>query len=292
MSSRNRSEGWSHAKRTGHSLEEELVEELRSRSDFAVALHRMIYGAPGHLASIVGGGSSATHCRCVLGGKTPAKADMVLRWNSGVVTRISLKKSEGGQAWLISTDRFVQGFGAQIGTLVPEVVQNMLRLFIGPIDIGTEVPRTVMGGSRQQHVISELEIRHQRLVASTLGYYYRRDWEATMLWLRNNAAEIASLCFARGLCADEIDQANYLWYNTKNEVGEGEESVYQLYEVADIEAALRRMPASRRVVVGPRNGGSTLIFPFGFLQMHRPTGKNQMQFHHRLNSIRQLIGSH
>jgi hypothetical protein len=293
MTRRNRSEGWTHAKRSGHALEEQLAAALGSNPSLSSALHEDCFGvADDSSATVIAGGIDATHDACVLGGHTPSKADLVVRWKSGRVARISLKKSEGGQVWLVTTDRFIAGFEAQFGQRIPELVRQGLRLFIGPLS-PTEMLRALdqrvpLGPTRKKDGKPQ-EIHQGRFVASTLEVIAPQAWSATLDWFCEEVPRIVELCFARGLCAAPDAQAEFVWYYICDErSGSLQES--RVIPIASIVNAAANLPKSRRAVVGPRNGGSTITLPVGFLQMHRPAGENQLQFHHGLGSVKALLG--
>lgn len=238
------------------------------------------------------GGIEATHGSCVLGGVTPSKTDLVVRWNSGRVARISLKKSEGGQVWLVTPERFIAGFEAQYGKRVPELVRQGLRLFIGPLSLpemnSALAGRKPLGPTRSKDGKSQ-EIHQQRFVAATLEAIAPQAWTATLGWFREELPLVIELCFARGLCADAQAQAEFVWYYLCDEAtGRLQES--RVIPIASIVGAAKNMPLARRAVAGPRNGGSTITLPFGFLQMHRPAGGNQLQFQHGLDAVKEMLG--
>ncbi len=293
MTSRNRSEGWTHAKFSGHALEEHLAAALVADARLSSDLHEQCFGsAETSHPEATAGGIDASHGKCVLGGVTPLKTDLVVRWNSGRVARISLKKSKGGQVWLVTPERFFAGFEKQFGRQVPEPVQQGLRLFIGPISQqemrGSLQGRNPLGPIRKKDGISQ-EFHQERFVADTLKEIAPEAWTATVEWLRAEIAPVVELCFSRGLCAEPEAQAEFVWYYILNEEsGELEES--QVIPVSSIVRGVKALPPAKRAQVGPRNGGSTITLPFGFLQMHRPAGGNQMQFHHGLDAIKATLG--
>lgn len=293
MSGRNRSEGWTHAKLSGHALEEQLAAALASDTSLSSALHEDCFGTTeASRPRAVAGGIDATHGKCVLGGVTPSKTDIAVRWNSGRVARISLKKSAGGQVWLVTPERFIAGFEAQFGTRVPELVRQGLRLFIGPLS-ATEMQaalagRKPLGPTRTKDGKSQ-EIHQGRFVADTLEVIAPQAWASTLGWFREELPRLVELCFSRGLCADPEAQAEFVWYYIcDDESGKLQES--RVIPIASVVKAAAVMPPTRRAVAGPRNGGSTITLPFGFLQMHRPAGGNQVQFHHGLDAIKATLG--
>jgi len=293
MTGRNRSEGWTHAKLTGHALEQQIAETLESNAALSSALHLDCFGLPEtSVAHVAAGGIGASHGRCVLGGVTPPKTDLVVRWRTGRTARISLKMSAGGQVWLVTPERFIAGFEAQFGVRVPDAVRTGIRFFIGPLS--SKEMRDALGGNlplgpmRSKDGKSQ-ELHQERFVAETLAAIIPNEWNATLAWMRQELPRIAELCFSRGLCADPDAQAEFVWYYIRNEAS-GEVLESRVIPLASIVAAISKMPLNARAAAGPRNGGSTVTLPFGFLQMHRPAGGNQVQFHHGISAIKATLG--
>ncbi|MBM4114367.1 MAG: hypothetical protein FJ252_00630 [Phycisphaerae bacterium] len=292
MTGRNRSEGWKHAKLSGHDLEQQLKGALESNATRSSELHQDCFGLPdSSVPRVVAGGIDAKRGRCVLGGVTPSKTDLVVRWDTGRTAKISLKKSAGGQVWLVTPERFVAGFEAQFGVRVPHAVRTGIRFFIGPLSskemrdaLGGKLPR---GPIRSKDGKSQ-ELHQERFVAETLAAIIPNEWNATLEWMRHELPRIAELCFSRGLCADPDAQAEFIWYYIRNEAS-GEVLESRVIPLASIVAAISKMPLNSRAAVGPRNGGSTVTLPFGFFQMHRPAGGNQVQFHHGLDAIQATL---
>lgn len=291
MSDRDRSEGWTHAKLSGHALEDALAARLQSDKAFSSKLHLACFGTPDNsLPKVEGGGITAAHVPCVFGGVTPTKTDLRVRWDSGKTARISVKKSYGGQVWLVTPVRFIEGFKAQYGVEIPDRVKQGIRFFIGPLS-ESEIQTLLNGrppmGPKRSGVHQEL---HQdRFVSATLDAYFPEIWRETLVWMRANLPKVAELCFSRGLCSDPNDYAEFVWYYVVNEDTDGLETS-RVIPISQIIGAINAMSAERRVVVGPRNGGSTLLLPFGFLQMHRPAGDNQVQFHHGYSALGETLG--
>jgi len=293
MSGRNRSEGWTHAKLSGHALEQQLAAALESNAALSSTLHLDCFGLPeASVPRVAAGGIGASHGRCVLGGVTPSKTDLVVRWRTGRTAKISLKKSAGGQVWLVTPERFIAGFEAQYGVRVPDAVRTGLRFFIGPLS--SKEMRDALGGKPPLGPIrskdgKSQELHQERFVADTLAAIIPSEWNATLAWMRHELPRIAELCFSRGLCADSDAQAEFVWYYIHDEAS-GEVLESRVIPLASIVSAISKMPSSSRAAVGPRNGGSTVTLPFGFLQMHRPAGGNQVQFHHGLDAIKSTLG--
>jgi hypothetical protein len=294
VTGRNRSEGWTHAKLSGHALEDQLALALQQDVGLASELHMGCFGsAEDRLPAVTGGGIAAKHVDCVLGGVTPSKSDFSVSWPTGRRASISLKKSEGGQVWLVTPDRFFAGFERQFNCVVPAEVQRGLRLFIGPVP--QEEMRQILNGRpthgpvRKKDKVPQ-ELHQERFVAATLAEVLPREWAATIAWIQKELPRITELCFSCGLCATSDGRAEFIWYYISSG-GSASRIRKRLVPVGQLIDAIKAMPEQNRVVIGPRNGGSTILLPFGFLQMHRPAGGNQLQFHHGLDAIAHTLGT-
>ncbi len=126
MHHRNRAEGWQHAKITGHSNEELcaflLKENLEVQKRFLNCL-----GLKNEKVEEVKTGALHEHdVPSILGDKTKAKPDLYVTLSSGNIIGVSLKKSLSGQVFLISVDRFIQGFEAAYDE-IPDIVKQGIK---------------------------------------------------------------------------------------------------------------------------------------------------------------------
>jgi hypothetical protein len=287
LSGRDRAEGWTHAKRSGHMHESDIAARLQSDLAFANGLSiRCFNETLGRPIEVSGGGTSAERVEDLFGSRTNGKPDLYVKWSAQRAARISLKKSMGGQVFLTSVARFVTGFEKQFGIHVPEKVRMGLDLFIG----GSESQlREAMKGRRfcgpihRRTGVSQEE--HQsRLLGVTLEEHFSSEWAATLTWFAANIGDIAEFAFARGYAIRRTDFATHVWYL--------EPSHAPRFDLV-VPVAQIKVCASRKrdeVRVGSRNGGSTIQLPFGFLQMHAPQSKNLMQFHHNYKKVKALVG--
>lgn len=122
---RNRSQGWKHAKTSGHRNEYAVRDYLLGSQEAASDLHKRLFGYPAKLSSISLGGIHETSVPSVLGGKTKTKIDLLVQWRSDRLARISIKKSYTGQAYLVSLERFLNGFEMHFGR-IPVPVKRAL----------------------------------------------------------------------------------------------------------------------------------------------------------------------
>jgi hypothetical protein len=240
-------------------------------------------GAP---HEVRGGGVAARQVADVFGRQTFGKPDIYLRWRNERAVCISVKKSLSGQVFLTSVDRFVSGFEIHFEDPVPKPVVEMLHLFIGSDENRCDLVmrgRKFLGPMRR---VGELQEVHQhRLLAVTLSRYFERDWNLTLDWARRNSGRIAEFAFARGYAKSEFDFATHVWYFVTENAGDNIDCLIPVKKITRYSNDENRM-----VGVGPRNGGSTIVFPFGFLQMHSPQGENQLQFHHKHSKLEHLGG--
>lgn len=284
-SGRNRSEGWRHAKLSGHALEDELAERIRSDAAFSEWLLQGLELAPPATISGVGRtGIAETGVPSVLPGSTKAKADLALRIDGGQDVTVSLKKCPEGQAWLVQPSRFIAGFEAHFASSVPSEVRRGLKLFFGPVP--ADEMQAICGGDYQGPIRRKDGVpqeRHQkRFVAATLALHDNRTWTCTLEWMRDEISRICDLALRRGLCARPEDWASYVWHHEAGSASPGEG------RIASLERLVERIDAHGSLVAaGPRNGGSTLELPFGRLQMHQ----QQMQFRHDADWIHRVLAT-
>jgi len=267
---RNRSQGWVHAKHSGHQNEDLLSENVHSISSL-----KQIY--PGReIDSVKVGGIREKNVPNIIGATTKSKTDMAITWSDNSQTKLSIKKSLGGQAYLIRTSRFIEGYEAHYGTTIDEVVKDGLLLFFGEHPaIGSILSQYPSENTGEQ----AYQIRKSRLTWHTLTKHDIRVANAMLDWIKENIGNIADFCFSRGLATSSNDWADYIWY--KNMLGE--HAIDQLFSIESMKEACTLR--TDLVTMGTRGGGTTINLPFGFVQWHQ----GQMQFHHSYDDIRKLL---
>lgn len=276
MSIRNRSEGWKHAKLSGHE-NEALAEALTERDGVVQARFLSCCGKPNaKVVRVDYGGLCETQVDCILGGKTKSKSDMHLYLDDGSRINVSIKKSAAGQVYLIGVDRFIEGFEAQFQKEIPPLVKRAISLYWGTAD-DTRLIAETYGTKNKVY-----EIRKHRLTQETLERYNPHLSAVLLDWFNENLAEIFDFCFSIGLVEDDSEWADVIWY--VNELDEND--MDDMFHVNDIKASLR--PTAE---YGTRTGGSTIQLPFGFVQWHSPTKviPGCMQFHHSFEKIKELM---
>ena len=281
MSGRDRRQGWQHAKRSGHKYEVQLADELNTNQ--APVLQQMIEAVGG--AEFVHADSSfgTSHLTSILGGVTSSKADIVATLFNQSNVGISVKKSNGGQVWIVTYDRFVRGMN-YFGVYLPPKADWVLRALTGETNgqsIQTFAPNAVFSRTTKGVLF---EPRDNRLVCETIANYYPAEWEEFVHFFANNYQLVVDLAFRRGLLDDEDGMADIVYYKQGNG-----------FTIADI---MMLENSDFKTLDQNSRTKSTLWLPFGFLQVHRPTPSGQpktgpfvLQFHHRLDRILENICS-
>lgn len=277
MHHRNRAEGWQHAKITGHSNEELcaflLKENLEVQKRFLNCL-----GLKNEKVEEVKTGALHEHdVPSILGDKTKAKPDLYVTLSSGNIIGVSLKKSLSGQVFLISVDRFIQGFEAAYDE-IPDIVKQGIKLFWGGHPDIIKIANKING----KYI--DYELRKKRLVHDTIAKY-NPDIDSSLInWFRDNVTKIFEFCFTKGLASEPKDWAHIIWY--KNLVDP--DVCVDTFLTLD---TIRTKISTDKIVYGTRTGGSTILLPFGFVQWHDPgnKGNNNLQFHHKYNELIKLL---
>jgi len=271
MSSRDRSAGWKYAKLSGHENEVLTEDLLLNNECFQNDFLEKIGKKGFYMKSILHTkGSHEKNVDCILGGTTKSKTDIYILLNDNTKLRISVKKSLGGQVYLISEDRFIRGLESQYKISIPENVIKAISLFWGSSDNITSIVKDYSDSYKAY------EIRKNRLVGDTLMKYNMRLYDILIKWFKNNINYVFDFCFSRGLAKNEDDWANIIWYinNLK------ENTINEAFYISEITKKI-----SPQISYGDRNGGTTIQLPFGFVQWHQ----SQMQFHHNYEKIKEII---
>ncbi len=276
MNGRNRAEGWKHAKLSGH--ENEALVEAVTEKDGSLQERILSCGKKQgiEVVKIDFGGLKETDVDCILGGKTKSKTDMHLYLKDNSSINISIKKSAGGQVFLIGVDRFIEGFEKQFKKVIPVNVKRAISLYWGTAS-DTKTIAEEYGGANIAY-----ELRKHRIVKETLDRYDSALSKALIDWFNDNILEIFDFCFSMGLATNESDWANIIWY--RNELAEND--MDDLYYIEDIKKKL-----TQTAEYGNKTGGSTIQLPFGFVQWHSPRKiiPGCMQFHHSYEKIKKLM---
>ena len=276
MSSRNRSEGWTHAKITGHSNEEILTNRIRDDSIFRDEIARKINNRAEIIDANVGG-INEKNVADVFGGKTKSKTDLILSWSDGLYTNISIKKSSAGQVYLIGVDRFLAGYQLQFNQKIHSDVVRAIKLFFGGApDLDSLLQDVNLSKGKNSDVL-DYERRKRRMTWQTMSTYDNSLCKVLIDWFKENIKNITLFCFQRGLAKNQKDWAEYVWYHNEIEAGVNS-SLLNINQMAE---ELEAQELIQEIEVGKRNNGTTILLPFGFVQWHQ----SQIQFHHQQHVI-------
>lgn len=269
---RNRASGWQHAKLSGHKNEADvgqLFNDDRFRIDFSKRL------GIGEIESVSVGGLYETDVIGVLGDKTKSKTDLTIRLQDGKTVNVSIKKSAGGQVYLIGVDRFIAGFEKQFNKTIPSDVKELLYIYFYGSPMTNELLDTPSVVKGEAASLVAYQQRHNRLVWTSLKNWDENKYDLLLWWFKDNISDIAEFCFSRGLAANRKDWAQYVWYINLL----GEDNFDEIFSIEDIKSAVAA--ATDGIYPGLHNGGSTTQLPFGFVQWHQA----KMQFHHSLEKL-------
>ena len=272
---RNRSEGWKHAKISGHRNEVLIAEKIMNDSDFSNQL-KTILKKSFEIKKAETDGLKNKKVIDVFGTKTIQKTDLKIFWENNSFTNISIKKSKTGQVFLISFENFIKGFELQFNSKIPSDVKRALSLFIN----GAKDIEAILSNEEYQKndkKITIYERRKKRLTWETLKKYDHELTEALLFWLKKNVRDLILFCFQRGLVMQEYNWAEYLWYY--NTINENNNNI--IIKIEKIAEELSSAKYQKNIFPGDRTGGTTIQLPFGFLQWHQ----KKLQFHHKMDLI-------
>lgn len=276
VESRDRASGWKHAKLSGHSNEEKVKNLLDTDSEYRSDFMKRI-GMPDEIIkSTAIGGLNETEVSSVLGEKkkTKSKTDLKIFCNSGKVITVSIKKSPGGQVYIVSAENFIKVFEKQFGTDIPENVQRAIRLFWAAAEDAPEIIEQY--GNPLESKKYKLQIRHKSLNATTLKTYDESLYNSMLNWFSQNAYKITKLAFSMGAAVAETEWSEYVWYINLL----GENDVDRVFHIEEICQAAQKV-SDKETFYGKSNGGTTIQLPFGFVQWHQ----SKMQFHHSYDKL-------
>lgn len=280
---RNRSQGWTHAKKSGHQNEEDFGKQLLGDDGFIKLLEIRKFSERSKVTPKIAV-DGAKKVSSIFGDQTTSKIDLEIIWAEERAVRVSLKKSAGGQVWLISMERFKKCLEHYEVKLPGGHTELALALFIGGPNldnIRAKFEKALAKDSIVRPKIFAQEVNQKRLVAESIQDSFPGAWEELMDYLGSNIELITNLSFGRGLAKSEKDWADFVVYNLA-----GAEQTFEITHLAELSA---KLVDSDPITAGPRNGGSTILLPTGFLQMHHPQGQNLLQFHHSYSKIQNLV---
>lgn len=272
---RNREEGWQYAKLTGHKNEELVALLTQGDKEIQNRLLTCAHKTGCTITKVEFGGLCEKNVDCIFDGeKTKSKTDMWISLSDGSRLNVSVKKDEGGQAFLIGIDRFINGFEIQYLKQIPDSVKRAIRLYFGSAEDTVDIIKGFSGRNKTY------ELRKHRLVAETLSSFDPSLSQCLIDWFEDNIDDLFDFCFAKGLAKKPEDWAQILWY--KNLVGDNS---------IDTMIYLPEVSVTGTVAYGNRTGGSTIQLPFGFVQWHSPRKiiPGSLQFHHNYEKVKGLL---
>lgn len=278
MSQRNRESGWKHAKLSGHTNEEFVKNLLDMDKNYRKDFMKRIHFADEVIEDISIGGLREKNVPSVLGKKTKNKTDLILVCKSGKTITISIKKSLGGQVYLVRAGLFIEIYEKQFGEKIPANVQRAINLFWSATDDAKEIISKYADKSDTKSY--NLQMRHNSLNASTLKSYNKELYDALLNWFRKSAYNLTKLAFSMGAVKNSEEWSEYVWY--VNLLGENKTDA--IFYIKDLCNAAKKFSAGT-TYYGTTNGGTTIQLPFGFVQWHQ----KQLQFHHSFDKISSLL---
>ena len=212
----------------------------------------------------------------VLGHKVTPKVDNVIITNLREL-KISLKKSFTGQALLTTTDNFFNTLDVMYGVSSSDEVRDTMKLFTGENDKGVKnaLRDSKVSKSNMKCSVSQ---RLRRLNGEALLTHNPDNVRKLLNFFSNNMVEITKMVLSTGSVKDKKYHAEYIYY--KNLVMK-KKSADTIFSIEDMVNNV----SNKTVEFGPKNGGTTILLPFGHLQMH----KNILQIHHNYDKIKLLI---
>lgn len=278
---RDRASGWQYAKLSGH-RNEDKVKLLFNKDDYCRHFSERL-NIP-QIKDVVISGLHEQNTNCILGGSTKSKTDLTLNHTDNSTTCLSIKKSWGGQVFLISVNRFIDGYERQFNTFINEDIKDTLYLYFYGSPKTREILEEPKATYGQSQSLINYQKRKNRLTWETLEKYDQNKAKSLLNWFKENIGNIADLCFSRGLASENCEWADYIWYI--NLLSEDNDNTDDIYKIDDIKKA-STINAELMIEPGHTNGGSTIQLPFGFVQWHQ----GKMQFHHSLEKIRTIVKS-
>lgn len=274
MEHRDRSTGWKHAKLSGHKNEECVKIMLESEESFSYDFLKRIGYPDTSIIKTSIGGLHETNVPSVNGKTTKSKTDLKVFLQNGKIINISIKKSLGGQVYLVQADSFINTFERQFSIKIPNEVKRAINLFWANSNDANDIIDKY--ADKSQEKAYNLQIHHKSLNAATLKNYDETLYKSLLSWFSDNSYQIAKLSFSMGAAINNDDWSTYVWYINLLE----ENNINEIIKIEDI-CNKSQLVAKSETYFGSANGGTTIQLPFGFVQWHQ----KMLQFHHSYNKI-------
>jgi hypothetical protein len=250
---------------------------LRESSELTNLLHEIVFQEDQTSQPMVLVDGSK-HVPSILGSSTTSKIDIDLVWSTKKLG-LSVKKSNGGQVWLVGLDKFFKALTLTTGQSTPQEVELVLSLFVGGENLNKFQQEFSDGLHKSvNESFYDQQVHQNRLMLKSIDRLFPEALSTTFEFLKANLRIVTELMFFKGLASKSEDCAEVVIYN---QVYSGR----NVFSKADLLSAIDSAGNLEKVVSGSRNGGSTIQLPTGFLQMHKPQGKNLLQFHHNYEKV-------
>ena len=275
MEHRNRAQGWKHAKLSGHENENLVKNLFSTEGNFQTKFLERLGKTNSKIIKVDVGGLNEKNVSSILGNTTKSKTDLKVYLDDGSIFNISIKKSLGGQVYLISINNFIIGYEKQFGEIIPDDVKRAIQLFWGSAEDTLDIVNKF--GTNKAY-----EMRKNRVVVETLKEYDISLYECLIRWFKDHISNLFTFCFSSGLAKEQSECANVIWYD--NELGEN--SVDEMFLIEDLKKYFESI-SDDETYYGNREHGSTIQLPFGFVQWHSPKKiiPGCMQFHHNYEKL-------
>lgn len=269
---RNRSEGWTYAKRSGHDNEQRVKAKFDDEQFCIDFSNRLDIG---RIVSAEVGGLHEQSVPGVFGRKTKSKTDLKLHLDDGSIIKISIKKSWGGQAAYQTVDSFLLGFEKQFSLTVPDDIKYLSNLFFSSTPDAKKILEDPNVIKNQKESWVNIQKRHDCLNWTSLQNWDSSSANKFLQWFKDNIGDLADYCFAKGLASEPDEWVDYIWFINLL----GDEDLDEIMSIKDIVDTINKHP--EEVIPGTKNGGTTIQLPFGFAQWHHA----QIQVHDDLSKI-------
>jgi hypothetical protein len=283
MNSRNRSEGWKHAKISGHTNESVITSKINNNKLYQENLKKRL-NLDSDIKTANEGGLKEKNVQDVFGASTKSKTDLKMTLINNKKINLSIKKSLGGQVYLIGVDRFINGFEIQFKCKVPQNIKRSFKLFFAGADDTLKIIENTEVDNikdKKKEKIKKYEMRKNRITWITFKKYDLKLSNTFIEWFKDNISNIFLFCFERGLSKNKSEWADYVWY--KNELEEN--NVDAIFNISKLSKIIDNKKFKSMIVPGKSLGGTTIQLPFGSVQWHL----GQIQFRHDLNLMRKIL---
>lgn len=287
---RGRSEGWQHAKISGHKFESDFAAQILKDHDlfnslsFVAKLDRIDRPISACITS------EDKKPKSIFGDFTIAKTDVTVTTKTGRYLDLSIKKpsTNSGQIFLCRLARFLDLIKIKTKKDIPKEVEWTLRSFFGEtngLKITEFAPKAQFLGPKIKKHKLLAEIYQNRLYASTIKLSYPDQWMSTQTFFKQNIDIITDCCFRSGM-NDDIKEprttADYIYIGS-------------IRRFVAVEALIDKS-SGWNIFPGDKGyyKGSTIKMPWGFLQVHRPGedhGPYQVQFHWNVKDMIRILDS-